>query len=114
MVEGARLESEYTSKAYRGFESLPLRHPTFPRCPLPSHEPRSFIGFSRALVSHRSIVSPSRLLEVLWGYAEYILGYLVLTELRCRQAEAADKSYKLSDARGLHMFVTTTGFRSWR
>lgn len=25
MVEGARLESEYTSKAYRGFESLPLR-----------------------------------------------------------------------------------------
>lgn len=30
MVEGARLESEYTSKAYRGFESLPLRHlPSF-------------------------------------------------------------------------------------
>ena len=29
MVEGARLESEYTSKAYRGFESLPLRHPVF-------------------------------------------------------------------------------------
>ena len=27
MVEGARLESEYTPKAYRGFESLPLRHP---------------------------------------------------------------------------------------
>ena len=26
VVEGARLESEYTSKAYRGFESLPLRH----------------------------------------------------------------------------------------
>ena len=25
VVEGARLESEYTSKAYRGFESLPLR-----------------------------------------------------------------------------------------
>ena len=25
MVEGARLESEYTPKAYRGFESLPLR-----------------------------------------------------------------------------------------
>ena len=24
-VEGARLESVYTSKAYRGFESLPLR-----------------------------------------------------------------------------------------
>ncbi len=26
MVEGARLESVYTPKAYRGFESLPLRH----------------------------------------------------------------------------------------
>ena len=29
VVEGARLESEYTSKAYRGFESLPLRQPVF-------------------------------------------------------------------------------------
>ena len=38
----------------------------------------------------------------------------MLTELRCRQAKAAEKSYKLSDARGLHMFVTTTNFRSWR
>src|SRR5215213_10079236 len=27
VVEGARLESEYTPKAYRGFESLPLRQP---------------------------------------------------------------------------------------
>ncbi len=26
MVEGARLESEYTAKPYRGFESLRLRH----------------------------------------------------------------------------------------
>ena len=26
MVEGARLESEYTAKPYRGFEYLPLRH----------------------------------------------------------------------------------------
>ncbi len=26
MVEGARLESVYTPKAYRGFESRPLRH----------------------------------------------------------------------------------------
>ena len=31
MVEGARLESEYTAKPYRGFESLPLRQPSF-RC----------------------------------------------------------------------------------
>ena len=29
VVEGARLESEYTSKAYRGFESLPLRQACF-------------------------------------------------------------------------------------
>ena len=28
VVEGARLESVYTSKAYRGFESLSLRHIT--------------------------------------------------------------------------------------
>ncbi len=28
MVEGARLESEYGSKAHRGFESLRLRHNT--------------------------------------------------------------------------------------
>src|SRR4051812_40869658 len=27
VVEGARLESEYTAKPYRGFESLPLRQP---------------------------------------------------------------------------------------
>jgi hypothetical protein len=29
VVEGARLESEYTAKPYRGFESLPLRHLVF-------------------------------------------------------------------------------------
>ena len=29
MVEGARLESEYTAKPYRGFESLPLRHSSY-------------------------------------------------------------------------------------
>jgi hypothetical protein len=28
VVEGARLESEYTAKPYRGFESLPLRQPS--------------------------------------------------------------------------------------
>src|SRR3954470_6746175 len=30
VVEGARLESEYTAKPYRGFESLPLRPPFSP------------------------------------------------------------------------------------
>lgn len=29
MVEGARLEREYTSKAYREFESLPVRQFSF-------------------------------------------------------------------------------------
>src|SRR3546814_16185675 len=35
VVEGARLESEYRSKAYRGFESNPLRHPYFRQFPTP-------------------------------------------------------------------------------
>ena len=48
VVEGARLESEYTSKAYRGFESLPLRHPfgevpeikgKLSRCGMPPNKP---------------------------------------------------------------------------
>ena len=38
MVEGARLESEYTPKAYRGFESLPLRHIAFPAVRAPGFE----------------------------------------------------------------------------
>ena len=33
VVEGARLESEYTAKPYRGFESLPLRHFLVHNCP---------------------------------------------------------------------------------
>ena len=36
MVEGARLESVYTSKAYRGFESHPLRHRAFRSGPIPA------------------------------------------------------------------------------
>lgn len=43
VVEGARLESEYTSKAYRGFESLPLRQilllTTLPRSSVHGKEP---------------------------------------------------------------------------
>jgi hypothetical protein len=34
VVEGARLESVYTSKGYRGFESLSLRITVFTRKPL--------------------------------------------------------------------------------
>src|SRR3546814_16161763 len=35
VVEGARLETEYSSKAYRGVESHPLRHPHFRQSPPP-------------------------------------------------------------------------------
>lgn len=38
----------------------------------------------------------------------------MLTELQCRSAKPAEKSYKLSDARGLYLFVTSKGYRSWR
>src|SRR3546814_1154373 len=38
VVEGARLESEYRSKAYRGFESHPLRHGPLRRGPQKSNE----------------------------------------------------------------------------
>lgn len=39
MVEGARLESVYTSKAYRGFESPSVRHIFFQRCPALAKNP---------------------------------------------------------------------------
>lgn len=39
VVEGARLESEYTAKPYRGFESLPLRHSSFSYIPSPLTPP---------------------------------------------------------------------------
>lgn len=38
----------------------------------------------------------------------------MLTDLQCRKAKAGEKDYKLSDAHGLYLFVTRTGFRSWR
>ncbi|MXP00938.1 integrase arm-type DNA-binding domain-containing protein, partial [Altererythrobacter xixiisoli] len=38
----------------------------------------------------------------------------MLTDLQCRKAKPAEKSYKLADARGLYLYVTKTGFRSWR
>ena len=46
MVEGARLESEYTPKAYRGFESHPLRHtvPALVSVFRAAREPRGFGG----------------------------------------------------------------------
>lgn len=38
----------------------------------------------------------------------------MLTELQCRSAKAREKDYKISDANGLYLYVTTKGYRSWR
>lgn len=42
------------------------------------------------------------------------MGALVLTEIEARKAVARDRDYKLADAGGLHLFVSTSGHRSWR
>ena len=47
MVEGARLESEYRSKAYRGFESHPLRQVLIPHPPDPFFTSQLCCGFER-------------------------------------------------------------------
>jgi len=41
-------------------------------------------------------------------------GYPILTDAKCRAAKAKDKPYKLSDAHGLYLYVSTSGHRSWR
>lgn len=38
----------------------------------------------------------------------------MLTDMACRRAKAAERDYKLADGLGLYLFVTTSGFRSWR
>jgi integrase len=38
----------------------------------------------------------------------------MLTEVACRNARAKEKAQKLSDSGGLYLFVTPTGFKSWR
>ncbi|MGI4880357.1 MAG: tyrosine-type recombinase/integrase, partial [Janthinobacterium lividum] len=38
----------------------------------------------------------------------------MLTDIQARKAKPAEKSYKLADAGGLYLFVTRTGFKSWR
>jgi len=38
----------------------------------------------------------------------------MLTALAARKAKPREKGYKLADAKGLHLFVTTTGAKSWR
>jgi hypothetical protein len=44
-VEGARLESAYTSKAYRGFESHPIRQIQSDPLSPPARSPRWMAGF---------------------------------------------------------------------
>jgi integrase len=38
----------------------------------------------------------------------------VLTEPQCRSARPREKAYKLADSKGLYLFVSGTGYRSWR
>jgi integrase len=38
----------------------------------------------------------------------------VLTDLQCRSAKAEEKARKLADGKGLYLFVTPTGHKSWR
>lgn len=38
----------------------------------------------------------------------------MLTDAKCRAAKPQAKPYKLADSRGLFLFVTPTGFKSWR
>lgn len=39
---------------------------------------------------------------------------MALTDLQARKAGPRDKAYKLADALGLYLFVSSTGFKSWR
>ncbi|MFB0875439.1 MULTISPECIES: tyrosine-type recombinase/integrase [unclassified Sphingobium] len=38
----------------------------------------------------------------------------MLTDAVCRTAKAAESDYKLTDALGLHLYVTKAGYKSWR
>jgi len=38
----------------------------------------------------------------------------MLTDTACKKARALEKSYKLADSQGLYLYVTPTGYKSWR
>ena len=38
----------------------------------------------------------------------------MLTDTACKRAKASEKPYKLADSQGLHLYVTPTGYKSWR
>ena len=41
-------------------------------------------------------------------------GYLMLTDTGCRTAKPKERDYKLTDSRGLYLFVTANGHKGWR
>ena len=58
MVEGARLESVYTA-TYRGFESLSLRHQSFPGCPEKSLIPIKYVSIQHPFLKRMQLVDLS-------------------------------------------------------
>ena len=48
------------------------------------------------------------------GILKTTWGYLMLSELRIKQAKAKDKPYKLSDGKGLFLLVLPSGSKLWR
>lgn len=38
----------------------------------------------------------------------------MLTDIACKKAPSKDKPYKLADGQGLYLYVTPSGFKSWR
>ena len=54
MVEGARLESVYTPKVYRGFESLPLCHTQVDRL-ITVSEGLSIVKFYNNLINKETV-----------------------------------------------------------
>ena len=109
VVEGARLESEYTPKAYRGFESLPLRQPPFSELPITFHFP-CISAIPWLIVFLLCFINRHHSLTHLGAQ----VGALMLTDLLIKNATANGKDYKLSDSGGLHLFVSKSGHRSWR
>jgi hypothetical protein len=66
VVEGARLESEYTAKPYRGFESLPLRHHHIFTYPPMAANATIICGFLAIFVRQRPLPSAANHTKV-WG-----------------------------------------------
>src|SRR3546814_8506714 len=99
VVEGARLESEYTPKAYRGFESLPLR-----QAPVPTGSQQS-TGLDN-IGRNQRIFPPARsyrfvTLRRSWGMGIGSQKWGIRRHVERRQnprRQARAKAYKLADA----------------